>query len=118
MLSEVKGVGKKQKKSLLSAWDNQKGLRDVMTFLRGVGISYSYAQIIFEKNGLNSVPIIKSNPYQLTNIPGIGFLTADIIARKLGFENNSPYRASAGILYTIEQQANNGHTCFFSNFCK
>ena len=112
LLSEVKGVGKKQKKSLLSAWDNQKGLRDVMTFLRGVGISYSYAQIIFEKNGLNSIPIIKSNPYQLTNIPGIGFLTADIIARKLGFENNSPHRASAGILYSIDQQASNGHTCF------
>ena len=115
LLSEVKGIGKKQKKSLLSAWDNQKGLRDVMTFLRGVGISYSYAQLIFAKNGLNSIPIIKSNPYQLTNIPGIGFLSADIVARKLGFENNSPYRASAGILYTIEQQANNGHTCFPKN---
>ncbi len=112
LLSRVKGVGKKQKNSLLSAWDDQKGLRDVMTFLRGVGISYSYAQLIFSKNGLNSIPLIKTNPYQLTNIPGIGFLTADTIARKLGFENNSPHRSSAGILYIIEQQASNGHTCF------
>ena len=112
LLSKVKGVGKKQQKSLLEAWDDQRGLRDVMTFLRGVGISHAYAQRIFVKNGLNSIPLIKANPYQLTDIPGIGFLTADGIARNLGFDNNSPHRADAGLLYMLEQQALNGHTCF------
>ncbi len=112
LLSKVKGVGRKQQKSLLDAWDAQRGLRDVMTFLRGVGISHAYAQRIFVKNGLNSIPLIKDNPYQLTDIPGIGFLTADGIARNLGFDNNSPHRADAGLLYMLEQQALNGHTCF------
>ena len=112
LLSKVKGVGRKQQKSLLEAWDDQRGLRDVMTFLRGVGISHAYAQRIFVKNGLNSIPLIKANPYQLTDIPGIGFLTADGIARNLGFDNNSPHRADAGLLYMLEQQALNGHTCF------
>jgi len=112
ILSKVKGVGRKQQKSLLEAWDDQRGLRDVMTFLRGVGISHAYAQRIFAKNGLNSIPLIKANPYQLTDIPGIGFLTADGIARNLGFDNNSPHRADAGLLYMLEQQALNGHTCF------
>ena len=83
-----------------------------MTFLRGVGISHAYAQRIFAKNGLNSIPLIKANPYQLTDIPGIGFLTADGIARNLGFDKNSPHRADAGLLYMLEQQALNGHTCF------
>ncbi|MGY8700138.1 MAG: SF1B family DNA helicase RecD2, partial [bacterium] len=112
LLSKLKGVGKKQRKSLLAAWDEQRGLRDVMTFLRGVGISHAYAQRIFAKNGLNSIPLIKANPYQLTDIPGIGFLTADGIARNLGFDKNSPHRAAAGLLYMLEQQALNGHTCF------
>ena len=112
LLSKVKGVRKKQQKSLLAAWDEQRGLRDVMTFLRGVGISHSYAQRIFAKNGLNSIPLIKANPYQLTDIPGIGFLTADGIASNLGFNKNSPHRAAAGLLYMLEQQALNGHTCF------
>ena len=112
LLSKVKGVGRKQQKSLLDAWDAQRGLRDVMTFLRGVGISHAYAQRIFVKNGLNSIPLIKANPYQLTDIPGIGFLTADGIARNLGFDKNSPHRADAGLLYMLEQQALNGHTCF------
>jgi len=56
--------------------------------------------------------LIKANPYQLTDIPGIGFLTADGIARNLGFDKNSPHRADAGLLYMLEQQALNGHTCF------
>ena len=112
LLSKVKGVGRKQQKSVLAAWDDQRGLRDVMTFLRGVGISHAYAQRIFAKNGLNSIPLIKANPYQLTDIPGIGFLTADGIARNLGFDKNSPHRADAGLLYMLEQQALNGHTCF------
>ena len=111
-LSKVKGVGKKQRKSLLAAWDEQRGLRDAMTFLRGVGISHAYAQRIFAKNGLNSIPLIKTNPYKLTDIEGIGFLTADGIARNLGFDKNSPHRAVAGLLYMLEQQALNGHTCF------
>ena len=112
LLSKVKGVGKKQQKSLLEAWDDQRGLQDVMTFLRGIGISHAYAQRIFAKTGLNSIPLIKANPYQLTDIPGIGFLTADGIARNLGFDKNSPHRADAGLLYMLEQQALNGHTCF------
>ncbi|MEC9010966.1 MAG: ATP-dependent RecD-like DNA helicase [SAR324 cluster bacterium] len=112
LLSKVKGVRKKQQKSLLAAWDEQRGLRDVMTFLRGVGISHSYAQRIFAKNGLNSIPLIKANPYQLTDIPGIGFLTADGIASNLGFNKNSPHRAAAGLLYMLGQQALNGHTWF------
>ncbi|MDP6320331.1 MAG: ATP-dependent RecD-like DNA helicase, partial [SAR324 cluster bacterium] len=111
-LSKVKGVGKKQRKSLLAAWDEQRGLRDVMTFKRGVGISHAYAQRIFAKNGLNSIPLIKTNPYKLTDIEGIGFLTADGSARNLGFDKNSPHRAVAGLLYMLEQQALNGHTCF------
>ena len=111
-LSKVKGVGKKQRKSLLAAWDEQRGLRDVMTFLRGVGISHAYSQRIFAKYGLNSIPLIKTNPYKLTDIEGIGFLTADGIARNLGFDKNSPHRAVAGLLYMLEQQSLNGHTCF------
>ena len=43
---------------------------------------------------------------------GIGFLTADGIALNLGFDKNSPHRAAAGLLYMLEQQELNGHTCY------
>ena len=112
LLSKIKGVNKKQQKSLLNSWEEQRGLRDVMTFLRGVGISHSFAQRIYAKHGMNSIPLIKANPYLLTDISGIGFLTADGIAHNLGFDKNSPHRAAAGLLYMLEQQVLNGHTCY------
>ncbi|MCS5553324.1 MAG: ATP-dependent RecD-like DNA helicase [SAR324 cluster bacterium] len=112
LLSKLKGVNKKQQKSLLNSWEEQRGLRDVMTFLRGVGISHGFAQRIYAKHGMNSIPLIKANPYLLTDISGIGFLTADGIAHNLGFDKNSPHRAAAGLLYMLEQQVLNGHTCY------
>ena len=112
LLSKIKGVNKKQQKSLLNSWEEQRGLRDVMTFLRGVGISHGFAQRIYAKLGMNSIPLIKANPYLLTDISGIGFLTADGIAHNLGFDKNSPHRAAAGLLYMLEQQVLNGHTCY------
>ena len=112
LLSKIKGVNKKQQKSLLNSWEDQRGLRDVMTFLRGVGISHGFAQRIYAKHGMNSIPLIKANPYLLTDISGIGFLTADGIAHNLGFDKNSPHRAAAGLLYMLEQQVLNGHTCY------
>ena len=112
LLSKIKGVNKKQQKSLLNSWEEQRGLRDVMTFLRGVGISHGFAQRIYAKHGMNSIPLIKANPYLLTDISGIGFLTADGIAHNLGFDKNSPHRATAGLLYMLEQQVLNGHTCY------
>ena len=112
LLSKIKGVNRKQQKSLLNSWEEQRGLRDVMTFLRGVGISHSFAQRIYAKHGMNSIPLIKANPYLLTDISGIGFLTADGIAHNLGFDKNSPHRAASGLLYMLEQQVLNGHTCY------
>jgi len=112
LLSKIKGVNRKQQKSLLNSWEEQRGLRDVMTFLRGVGISHSFAQRIYAKHGMNSIPLIKANPYLLTDISGIGFLTADGIAHNLGFDKNSPHRAAAGLLYMLEQQVICGHTCY------
>ena len=112
LLSKIKGVNKKQQKSLLNSWEEQRGLRDVMTFLRGVGISHGFAQRIYAIHGMNSIPLIKANPYLLTDISGIGFLTADGIAHNLGFDKNSPHRAAAGLLYMLEQQVLNGHTCY------
>ncbi len=114
-LLRVKGVNKTQYRTLIEGWEDQKGMRDVLSFLHGLGVAPSVAQKIFAEYGLNSIPNLQHNPYQITDLPGVGFLTADGIARKLGFDENSPERAQAGLLYLLEQQAINGHTCFPRN---
>lgn len=112
LLKEVPRFTRKQLEVLQEAREEQRGLREVMTFLHGAGIASSQAQRIFQRYGLNSIQVLRENPYQLTELPGIGFLTADQIARKLGFSPDSLERAIAGTVYVLEQQAHQGHTCF------
>ncbi len=114
-LLKVKRFTKKQLKGVLEVRESQREFRDVMTFLHGIGISRAFAQRVYSAYGMNAIPVIKSNPFQLTEVSGIGFLSADAVARKLGFDENSPQRAAAGVIFMLEQQALNGHTCFPHN---
>lgn len=109
-LAQVEGIGKKRIQMIKKAWAEQKEIREVMLFLQTHGVSSGYAIKIFKHYGNKSVQILKDNPYRLaTDIFGIGFLTADRIAEKLGFPKDSELRAEAGILYILHQLADDGH---------
>lgn len=112
-LAEVDGIGKKRIGMIKNAWDTQKEIRQVMLFLQTHGVSSGYATKIFKQYGQASIQVVKENPYRLaTDIFGIGFVTADQIAEKLGFDKNSEVRAEAGILYVLHQLADDGHVYY------
>jgi len=112
-LAEVDGIGAKRIAMVHKAWEEQKDIREVMLFLQSHGVSSGYATKIFKHYGNRSIPAVKQNPYQLaTDIFGIGFLTADSIAEKLGFAKDSQLRIKAGILYVLHQLADNGHVFY------
>jgi len=112
-LAEIDGIGKKRIGMIKTAWDTQKEIRQVMLFLQTHGVSSGYATKIFKQYGQASIQVVKENPYRLaTDIFGIGFITADVIADKLGFDKNSELRAEAGILYVLHQLADEGHVYY------
>ena len=112
-LLEVEGIGKKRIDMIAKAWDAQSEIRGVMLFLQGHGVSSGYAAKIFKHYGSQSISVVKQNPYRLaSDIFGIGFLTADQIAGKLGFEKDSRLRVEAGILYVLHQLCDEGHVYF------
>ncbi|OPX34283.1 MAG: recombinase RecD [Desulfobacteraceae bacterium 4484_190.1] len=112
-LRVVSGIGKKRIDMIKNAWDEQKEIREVMLFLQSHGVSSGYAAKIFKRYGNNSIQVVKKNPYRLaTDIFGIGFITADSIAEKLGFLKDSELRAEAGILYVLNQLADEGHVYY------
>jgi exodeoxyribonuclease V alpha subunit len=112
-LGQVEGIGKKRLEMIWKAWEDQKEIRDVMLFLQGHGVSSGYATKIFKQYGSRSIQVVKENPYRLaTDIFGIGFITADQIAEKLGFDKNSRLRAEAGILYVLNRLSDEGHVYF------
>ena len=112
-LIEVEGIGKKRVEMIRKAWADQKEIRQVMLFLQSHGVSSGYATKIFKTYGNEAIEVVQENPYRLaTDIFGIGFLTADKIAEKLGFARDSELRAEAGILYVLHQLADEGHVYY------
>jgi exodeoxyribonuclease V alpha subunit len=112
-LQEVDGIGSGRIEMIKKAWDEQKEVRDVMLFLQGHEVSSSYAAKIYRQYGKDSVRVVRDNPYRLArDIFGIGFLTADRIAEKLGVPRDSSIRVEAGILYVLGQLAGDGHVFY------
>jgi exodeoxyribonuclease V alpha subunit len=112
-MAEVTGIGPKRLDIIRRAWEEQKQVREVMLFLQTHNISTAYAPKIFKQYGTQAVAVMQENPYQLaTDIFGIGFLTADQMAAKLGFEKDNPVRLEAGLLYTLQNLSNEGHVFY------
>ncbi|MBD2181048.1 ATP-dependent RecD-like DNA helicase [Planktothrix sp. FACHB-1355] len=111
-LAEVSGIAKKRIAMIQTAWQAQKAIKEVMVFLQSHGVSTTYAVKIFKQYGEAAIDTVTNNPYQLaTDIYGIGFITADKIARQLGMPPDSPSRYRAGIVHILGEAAEDGH-CF------
>jgi exodeoxyribonuclease V alpha subunit len=112
-LRDVEGFGDKRIGMIGKAWDDQKEIREVMVFLQGHGVSPAYGAKIFKQYGKDSITVVRGNPYRLAaDIFGIGFLTADRIAEKLGIARNSQIRAEAGILHVLHHLSDEGHVYY------
>ncbi|MCL6583243.1 MAG: ATP-dependent RecD-like DNA helicase [bacterium] len=112
-LTEVSGIGSARLEMIRTAWAEQKEIRQVMIFLQDKGVSPTYAAKIYKQYGQESISVVKNNPYRLaTDIFGIGFLTADRIAESVGIPKDSPLRAEAGILYVLNELADEGHVYY------
>ena len=111
-LAEVPGIGRKRVKMIQTAWETQKAIKEVMLFLQGHGVSTVYAVKIFKQYGEDAIEVVSRNPYQLAqDVYGIGFITADTIARNLGIEPGSPFRYRSGLVHVLNTAAEDGH-CF------
>ncbi len=110
-LVEVEGLGGKRAEMILGAWQAQREIHNVMLFLQSHDVGTGYAVKIWKTYGQQAVSLIQENPYRLSaDIWGIGFLTADRIAQKLGVEPHSEKRILAGIRHVLDAAADdNGH---------
>lgn len=109
-LEEVDGIGYERRQRIKEAWAEQKVVRDIMLFLHAHGVSTNRAARIYKTYGENAVSIIRANPYTLArDIHGIGFHSADAVAMKLGFEQDSLLRARGAIDHLLTEATGEGH---------
>ena len=109
-LLKLNGLGPKRVERITSGWADQKAIREIMVFLQSHGVGTSRAVRIYKTYGADAIPLVSENPYRLArDIKGIGFLTADQIAEKIGIEKAAMIRARAGISYTLTEAVTEGH---------
>ncbi|TMB66683.1 MAG: ATP-dependent RecD-like DNA helicase [Deltaproteobacteria bacterium] len=109
---EVDGIGEVRARRIMQAWQEQRGMRDVMIFLQGHGVGASMALRIYRVFGSETIRRIRENPYALAReVHGIGFLLADRIANSIGIRGDFLLRVQAGVLHVLRESAEHGH-CF------
>ncbi len=111
-LSEIKGISERKAQEIAEQMEDKRDLREAMIFLQDYGISVNLSVKIYQQYRQEIYHIIKENPYRLADdITGIGFRTADEIAKKVGIREDSDFRIRSGILYVLLQASAEGHTC-------
>ena len=109
-LRQVPGIGKKRAQQIRTAWNKQRAVQSIMIFLQGHGITAGQAVRIYKQYGDSAAAVLRQNPYRLAReITGIGFLTADRIAKQMGIAQNAPERIKAGILHALSEAGDAGH---------
>jgi len=101
-LAEVRNISLKKALEIGEKFKELKKLQNTVMFLQKYNISTNMSLKIYEIYGAKTVDIVKNNPYRLVeDVAGIGFLTADRIAKSIGISANSQFRVRAGILYSL-----------------
>ncbi len=109
-LEKLPGIGPKRMQRVVAAWREQKVVRQIMVFLRSHGVGTARAVRIYKTYGANAIERVRENPYRLAlDIHGMGFLTADTLAQRLGIRKDSLMRAQAGIRHVLQEFAAEGH---------
>lgn len=110
-LAEVSGISEKKAMQISDQMQEKKELRQAVMYLQKYNINMNLGLKIYRHFGMEMYKIIAENPYRLADeIEGIGFRTADEIAKKTGILVDSDFRIRSGILYTLLQRAGQGHT--------
>ncbi len=110
-LTQVPGIGKKKAAAIVEGYREHRGFADVMMALSPYGISASVCTRLYALYGTETVSVVTEDPYRLIeDVDGIGFASADKIARAIGFDMNDPRRIAAGVYAGLWNAAEEGST--------
>ena len=111
LLLDINGIGVKKLEMIKTSWEKTRANRMIAAYLVSIGISAGYASAVRKTLGTVAIPKIRENPYSLCNVRGIGFLTADRAAMKMGIGADSPFRIREGMKYLLGEYCEHANTC-------
>ena len=110
-LLTISGISQTRLKKISDSYLVNRAARDVVAFLTPYGITANRAVKLYKEYGNDAMCIVKDHPYQLCELAGTGFKTADRIAVSVGFSPLSTERVDAALLYTLTDAEGRGHLC-------
>lgn len=110
-LLTITGISNGKLKKICESYLANRAARDIVAFLVPHGVTANLAVKLFREYGSKTMEIVKEHPYTLCEMAGVGFITADKIAKSMGFGNLSTDRVDAGMLYTLTEAEGRGDLC-------
>ena len=105
-LAEVKGISTEKALNISNCFAEHIKMQEQIMFLQSYNISNNTSIKIYNAYKENTQRILSKNPYKLIDdIDGIGFITADKIAQKMGIKKDSEFRIRAAIVYCLKETA-------------
>jgi len=112
-LAEIKNISMKKALEIGEKFKELKKMQNSVMFLQKYNISTNMALKIYEIYGDRTVDVVKNNPYRLVeDVEGIGFLTADKIAKSIGIPADSEFRVRAGLLHSLNSSVEKSGNTF------
>lgn len=111
-LAEVPGIGRRRIQDAHRAARGQERLERLVVALRPYDVPMHVAQKIEKFYGDDAEGVVQQEPFRLwRDVGGIGFLTADRVARAMGIAEDAPQRLDALVLYLLGAARDEGHLC-------
>lgn len=111
-LTAIRGISLAKSEKISQEYKRVFGIRAIMAFLAKYNIDPHTSIKIWKLWGMLSSDVITDNPYLLCNDAiGMRFEQVDEIAKELNFATTDKNRLKAGVLFVLQHNVFNGHTC-------
>ncbi len=101
-LTKIRGINQEKAERISKSWEDSVKIKEMMLFLQSHDVTVNLATKIYNNYGDAAINILRENPYAMArDIKGIGFLSADKIAKNLGMNDDDEKRIAAGIEHTL-----------------
>ncbi len=110
-LAEVKGISKKKAAEIAGIFREKADFQELSMVLTPFGFGAARIMNIYKHFGPAAISVLKKNPFRLVSeVSGIGFRTADVLAQKFGCDPDSPFRIGSAMQYLMMAAESEGHT--------
>lgn len=114
-LASVNGISKPKARKIQEEFKKQFASREVMTGLTALGLNQNEAFKAYNMYRSAALDIISENPYAFVSSAGYSFERAEEIADNMHNPPCFDYRCQAAVVYVVEHNLSNGHTCLPRN---